>query len=202
MTITLVTSRSDEEALMAVASAEYSAGTHAPSSGARSRDGRFDWFGTPADALRFLQGARRYAASAHDADFDLPRKGPSPAQLARLRQVRDAVRALIDGDRRGYERRSRALLGAYAFRIEPDGDLRPAHGGWDAFIAERLPTLVAIGAHAERLRRCANPECGWAVWDSTRSNTRVWCDSRTCGNKMKVRAFRARKRREGHTRRA
>ncbi len=202
MTVTVITTRSDEEALMAVASAAYSGGTHVVPSGSRSRARRFDWFGTPADALRFLQGARRYTARAHDADFDLPRDAPAPAQLARVRQIRDAVQALIDGDRHGYERRTRALLGAYAFRLDPDGDLRPAHDGWDRFIAQRLPALVAIGAQADRLRRCANPECGWAVWDATKSNTRVWCDSRTCGNKMKVRAFRARKRREGHTRRA
>lgn len=185
---------------MAVASA-FHAGTHVvPSSKTRLPDGRYDWLRTPADAVRFLEGARRYAIRAHDADFAVPRSAPTRAQLARLREMRDAVHALVDGDRRRYERRTRELLARFAFRLDASGSLRPAHDGWDRFIAERLPALIAIGARAERLRLCANPECRWAVWDTTKAGTRVWCDTRTCGNRMKVRAFRARKRRERHTR--
>lgn len=200
MSVKIITDRSDEEALMAVASASYAGATHVPGE-SRSRI-RGDWFRTPTDALRFLQAARAYTLRAHGADFELPRSAPSPAQLARLRQIRDAVQALIDRDRRAYERLTRALLDRYAFHLVPEGGIRAVGDGWDRFIAQRLPAVVAMAAQTDRLRRCANPECGWAVWDATKSNTRVWCDSRTCGNKMKVRAFRARKRREGHTRRA
>lgn len=197
MSITIVTTRSDEEALMAVASAS-AAHQRDDSRSDGGSDFQSDRFRTPATALRFLEAARRYTVRAHAADFELPRSAPPPRQLTLLRAIRDAVQALIDGDRRAYERRTRSLLDQYAFRLDATGELRPAHEGWDRFIAERLPALVAIGAHADRLRRCANPECGWAVWDATKSNTRVWCDTRTCGNRMKVRAFRERKRREGH----
>jgi predicted RNA-binding Zn ribbon-like protein len=198
MSINIVTTRSDEEALMAVASATAADQRDAPAGDGRG-ERPSDRFRTPASALAFLEAARRYTASAHAADFELPRSAPRPGHLMHLRAIRDAVQALIDGDRRGYERRTRGLLDHYAFRLDAEGGLRPAHDGWDRFIAERLPALVALGAQADRLRRCANPECGWAVWDATRSNTRVWCDTRTCGNRMKVRAFRERKRRERHT---
>ncbi|HET9809914.1 MAG TPA: CGNR zinc finger domain-containing protein [Candidatus Limnocylindria bacterium] len=200
MSVKIITSRTDEEALMAVASASCpGADMPAGASGSRTRNDRFR---TPTDALHFLQAARAYTARAHGADFELPRRAPSPAQLERLRQIRDAVQALIDRDRRAYERLTRALLDRYAFHLVPEGGLRPVGDGWDRFIAQRLPAVVAMAAQTDRLRRCANPACGWAVWDATKSNTRVWCDSRTCGNRMKVRAFRARKRREGRTRRA
>ena len=43
-----------------------------------------------------------------------------------------------------------------------------------------------------RLKRCANPACGLYFYDSTRNRHRRWCSMRTCGNRMKVAAYRAR----------
>lgn len=200
MVISIVTTRDDVEALMAVASAFHAGEKTRPASQTRLPDGRYDWFASPSDALRFLDAARRYAETAHGARFELPRSAPTTAQLGRLRKLRDAVQALIDGDRRRYERAAGALLGHYAFRLDAAGELRAVDGGWDRFIADRLPALIAARTSADRLRLCANPECRWALWDTTKGGTRVWCDSRTCGNKMKVRAFRARERRQRHTR--
>jgi predicted RNA-binding Zn ribbon-like protein len=44
-----------------------------------------------------------------------------------------------------------------------------------------------------RLRICSNPDCGWVFYDQTKSRTRRWCAD-TCGNLIKVREFRERKR--------
>lgn len=200
MGISIVTTRDDVEALMAVASALHAGEKTRPANESRLPDGRYDWFASPQDALRFLEAARRYAETAHDARFELPRFAPTKEQLRRLRRLRDAVQSLIDGDQRGYERATADLLRHYAFRLDAAGQLRPVDGGWDRFIADRLPALIAARTSADRLRLCANPECRWALWDTTKGGTRVWCDSRTCGNKMKVRAFRARERRQRHTR--
>lgn len=49
---------------------------------------------------------------------------------------------------------------------------------------------VLLRGDARRLKICANPDCGWAFYDSSRAMTRTWCDSRACGNLMKVRRFR------------
>jgi predicted RNA-binding Zn ribbon-like protein len=43
------------------------------------------------------------------------------------------------------------------------------------------------------VRRCGNPDCVLFFYDATRNHRRQWCAMRTCGNLMKVRAFRKRK---------
>jgi len=40
------------------------------------------------------------------------------------------------------------------------------------------------------LRKCANPDCNWVFYDSSKSHTRKWCDSK-CASLMKVRKYRA-----------
>jgi predicted RNA-binding Zn ribbon-like protein len=42
-----------------------------------------------------------------------------------------------------------------------------------------------------RLKRCADEACRRVFYDETRSRTRVWCDSRTCGNRARVRRHRS-----------
>jgi predicted RNA-binding Zn ribbon-like protein len=44
-----------------------------------------------------------------------------------------------------------------------------------------------------RLKLCANPGCGFAFVDTSINATRRWCDMRYCGNRLKVRAFRGRR---------
>jgi len=44
----------------------------------------------------------------------------------------------------------------------------------------------------DRVRTCADESCAWLFVDTTRNRTRRWCDMRVCGNRDKVRRFRAR----------
>jgi|SRR5262249_12288115 len=44
---------------------------------------------------------------------------------------------------------------------------------------------------AARISMCADRTCGWLFVDATRSGTRRWCDMTVCGNRNKVRRFRA-----------
>ena len=44
------------------------------------------------------------------------------------------------------------------------------------------------------VRRCGNPDCVLFFFDTTRNHRRQWCSMGTCGNLMKVRAFRRRHR--------
>ncbi|MER7205679.1 CGNR zinc finger domain-containing protein [Streptosporangium sp. NPDC000239] len=46
----------------------------------------------------------------------------------------------------------------------------------------------------ERLRTCSAPDCDNVFVDESRNRSRVYCDSRTCGNRMHVAAYRARRR--------
>lgn len=71
--------------------------------------------------------------------------------------------------------------------------------GWDGADAPDTP-LWAIARDAadlltngrlDRLTECASDTCGWLFLDSTKNHSRRWCDMRGCGNRDKVRRYRA-----------
>jgi predicted RNA-binding Zn ribbon-like protein len=44
-----------------------------------------------------------------------------------------------------------------------------------------------------RLRQCDAENCGWLFVDTSKNNSRQWCDMSDCGNRAKVRRYRSRK---------
>src|SRR5690606_497562 len=60
-------------------------------------------------------------------------------------------------------------------------------------------SLLTPAEVAGRLGRCGGPGCGWICVDTGPGRPRRWCDSRDCGNVVKVRAFRERQREETGT---
>jgi predicted RNA-binding Zn ribbon-like protein len=56
-----------------------------------------------------------------------------------------------------------------------------------------LAHVVASG-ETERLRVCEAPDCASVLIDMSRNRSRRYCDARTCGNRLNVAAYRARKR--------
>jgi predicted RNA-binding Zn ribbon-like protein len=61
-----------------------------------------------------------------------------------------------------------------------------------AEIAGSFATMLAKG-DPTRIKICANPDCLWVIYDESRNRTRRWCDARECGNLIKVRSFRQRR---------
>lgn len=73
-------------------------------------------------------------------------------------------------------------------------ELVPARRDWKwqkAELLESLATVLSEGLE-QRLKTCANRGCRWVFLDQSPGNTRKWCDDLTCGNRDKVRRFRAR----------
>jgi predicted RNA-binding Zn ribbon-like protein len=52
---------------------------------------------------------------------------------------------------------------------------------------------LAVAGEATRLRTCASPTCRNVFVDFSRNRSRRYCDGRTCGNRLHVAAYRARK---------
>jgi predicted RNA-binding Zn ribbon-like protein len=59
---------------------------------------------------------------------------------------------------------------------------------------------IGVAAHTtaveglwERLKICSSDECGWAYFDHSKNRSRSWCEY-GCGNKIKTRSYRARRR--------
>lgn len=130
-----------------------------------------------------------------------------PELRSGLKDLRDVLRAEVKHAQSGLglstegaERLNSAISGTryrrYLAAASPKVEARPEHkdSAWVlAQIAESFVDVLANG-DPRRLKFCANPECGWLFYDESRAMTRIWCDSRVCGNVMKVRRFRARSR--------
>ena len=74
--------------------------------------------------------------------------------------------------------------------------LEPEAGGIDRVkgeVAAAFATMLAEG-DPTRIKFCANPDCGWVMYDSSRNRSRRWCDKTECGNLIKVRRHRRKKR--------
>jgi len=74
---------------------------------------------------------------------------------------------------------------------------RVRSGGWDI----GMPTSSALvllapvlwsaadllaGSQLARVRRCANPSCGWLFLDNSKTGNRRWCSMSACGNRAKA----------------
>ncbi|WP_327086356.1 CGNR zinc finger domain-containing protein [Nonomuraea sp. NBC_01738] len=126
--------------------------------------------------------------------------------LDQVRQVREAFyRVFTSDDRAAAVRLLNALLSET--RITPrlaEHDGHPLHVHYfaqDASLSEHFAADCGVAlAHLlvedewERLRTCSAPDCGRVFVDESRNRSRVYCDSRTCGNRMHVAAYRARRR--------
>ncbi|MCX5209245.1 CGNR zinc finger domain-containing protein [Kitasatospora sp. NBC_00240] len=54
--------------------------------------------------------------------------------------------------------------------------------------------FIVMAGERERLRNCEAPDCARVFVDLSRNRSRRYCDSRTCGNRLHVAAYRARQR--------
>jgi predicted RNA-binding Zn ribbon-like protein len=48
---------------------------------------------------------------------------------------------------------------------------------------------LLVSAQLDRIRVCADPQCGWLFLDSSRNRSRRWCSMDSCGNRAKARRF-------------
>ena len=73
--------------------------------------------------------------------------------------------------------------------------LIPAATGWVQGMADIAASFAETLQQGElsRIRICINPDCKWVYYDETRNRSKQYCDDKACGNLLKVRRFRAKK---------
>lgn len=66
---------------------------------------------------------------------------------------------------------------------------------WDDILADVTVDFAktVITGDTSRIRICSNNNCRWIFYDDTKSRRQRYCDDKLCGNLMKVRRFRAKK---------
>ncbi|MGW1075346.1 CGNR zinc finger domain-containing protein [Streptomyces sp. NPDC002537] len=123
-----------------------------------------------------------------------------------------AVRAVRDRFARAFSAEDTAALAELLNAMVAEAGTTPRltdHDGYDwhvhyfapgASVAEHLAAdggmalaFLVVAGERERLRRCAAPDCGRAFVDLSRNRSRRYCDGRTCGNRLHVAAYRARR---------
>ena len=176
----------DESALTAVANTRHGleAWRPLPPPAHLVANGVVDRLRAPRDAVAFLRAM----------GVDIPAPVPTAELLLRLRDVRECARALAEGDRRGYARRLARLLADVEVRVTAGGDLRPAGEGWDGFSRALTLALIDLDPRRRRVKLCHNSSCAWFFIDGTRNNTQVWCGTQLCGDRLRVRKSRRRRR--------
>lgn len=74
--------------------------------------------------------------------------------------------------------------------------LGPARTGLEAVLSDIAASFaeVLVEGDPSRIKICEDPDCKWVFYDHSRNRTRRWCEGASaCGNLLKVRRFRERK---------
>lgn len=139
--------------------------------------------------IRDLLGEQGDAAGwAREHGFAGPTEHPI-GDLDALRSLRDEVRAALRG--------TKPLQRTWSANVELPGRgsplIRPASESLTGWVeAHLLETFLS--PQVSRLRICAAEDCLRAFYDSSRNGSGKWCSTTSCGNRMKTRAYRQRRR--------
>jgi len=139
--------------------------------------------------------------------WDVSEVGPlTAADLSATRDLRDRFHAvfLAGSQQQAAELVNKIVAEARTTPRLTDHDGYPWHVHYfapGATLSEHLAAdcgmalafLLSAGER-ERLRVCEAPNCGRVLVDLSRNRSRRYCDSRTCGNRLHVAAYRERRR--------
>jgi predicted RNA-binding Zn ribbon-like protein len=129
-----------------------------------------------------------------------PAAGLTASELEQARNVREAIRSLIEeGEDRLEPLRRLAETHRARLTVADDGAIGLANAR-NVGLGDAMFELLLIIHRAQddgswpRLRVCANAECQWAFFDRSRNQQGSWCNMAVCGNRLKNREHRARRR--------
>ena len=154
--------------------------------------GDWDRIGTAEKAGAWLREKGLVAAADRVSDAD----------AARLRALREAIRALLVAHRRAEAADTiRAVSSGAQLNVvvQPTGQavLEAAAGGVDGAVATLLGILheAQLTGDWQRMKACR--QCEYAFFDRSKNRSAAWFAMSICGNRTKNRAYYRRRRSEG-----
>jgi predicted RNA-binding Zn ribbon-like protein len=165
--------------------------------------------GHPTDSLTsyesFLDWAVEKNITDRTAADKLKRAEQNPEQaLIRVRELRELVFRLLSAaarkERVAEEDLDRfngllavAMAGIRVTQTDKGFDWLccPGDYGLEAILYRIVKSAadLLVSSQLQRLRICADPECGWLFLDFSRNHSRRWCSMESCGNRAKARRF-------------
>jgi predicted RNA-binding Zn ribbon-like protein len=124
--------------------------------------------------------------------------------LTHLRDMRQALQAqLVSGHDASHTSESDLAIKIDELRWKmtyDDGQLRlsAVGGGWRQVAGTLLVDIFDAQQHDQwaRLKACRNRICSVIFYDSSKNQSRVWCNTQVCGNRVNLNASRARRRQD------
>jgi predicted RNA-binding Zn ribbon-like protein len=126
----------------------------------------------------------------------LTERGVPATEERRARELREALRALLHVNNVGGD----APAAASVVDAEARASVVPRLTSEGVVLEGTDPighvTAIALAAMLDgtwsRLKVCRN--CEWSFYDTSKNRSGSWCSMQLCGNRLKTRAYRARKR--------
>jgi predicted RNA-binding Zn ribbon-like protein len=155
-----------------------------------------DWdrLGTASKAQAWLRGKRLVSRDERISESD----------AARLREFREALRALAIANHGGVAPPARAIAVIRAagrsarlgITVNASGQigLEPAQRGVDGAVAALLEILHEAQLSGDWGRMKACRQCEYAFFDRSKNRSAAWCAMSICGNRTKNRAYYERRR--------
>ena len=136
-----------------------------------------------------------------------PGEPVSQADLELAVELREALRAMLRVNHGEpldpaalavVNRAAAALPLRVGFDSEGRPVLGPGSGGCRGALAALLAGVAQASAQGawERLKACSADSCQWAFYDRSKNRSGRWCSMRTCGNRIKTRTYRSRRKGE------
>jgi predicted RNA-binding Zn ribbon-like protein len=149
-----------------------------------------------------LGTAKKAQAWLREKGLVAPGDRISAADAARLRELREALRALVIANQGAPPAaaveiaREAAARAPLSVAIDATGRtaLEPARRGVDGAIARLLGILheAQLTGHWTRMKACR--QCEYAFFDRSKNRSASWCAMSICGNRTKNRAYYRRRR--------
>jgi predicted RNA-binding Zn ribbon-like protein len=129
-------------------------------------------------------------------------KPPAAKEFETALALRETIYRLFNAQTEGKAAAPRDLetLNQALAHAPARSTLRRGRDGYSWDVDARSGTALALlapvlwsagdllaGPRLDRVRRCANPECGWLFLDDSRAGKRRWCSMSACGNRAKAR---------------
>ncbi|EME54242.1 CGNR zinc finger domain-containing protein [Amycolatopsis decaplanina] len=158
---------------------------------------RYEIAHTPSDLAVWFTGSR-LALTAPLTEVRI-----RPAELTALKELRDTLYRVAPTLARGEAPSDDDLVllnSATAATLRPLVDPKTRQLAWAppvtgnqllGAVARDAIGLVA-GERSGRVRECSADDCHLLFFDTSRSGNRRWCSMERCGNRAKIRAYRAR----------
>jgi len=170
----------DEDLCLAFADTRYWRGTAAPTDELKNADDLARWVATVARVPATWQRLAR-ARGVFERSIDL-RETLHRCFSATAAELSPDQQDLMVLDAALAEAPPRQCVGIGGWVV---GEPRVSAAALLAPVLWSAADLL-LGKQLNRVRQCANPECGWLFLDNSKSGNRRWCSMSACGNRAKA----------------